>query len=594
MPQEFDELPIPYKQPSEVAAALRSQMGLADSATIASTQEGGAGLLFRYDANGNLRTGVYADPESLDGLMEGPGNIHLPDKQAIRWLKEDGTLSGSFILMWQRHDANGGEMILRSPYRMALILPAALQLGNNSSGLRAFHIHMVSGEATETRPIRWSPSVSFQTRTWSDEVEIEKRVLIQAQPTDATNANVVLRFFHNGEITQRGTNPNSYTANAGLATGDVTFEMTLGGAWHPGMHPASVELTDAATITQTCNKYKSRQAAHVTLTDDRALVISGAADGMVGTLLVSQDSAGGHQLTLPSNIITPADFELADDPRTTNRLDWLLHAGKFYMHLAAAFPFGMDPDAEAFLTRAGISEDETIELAINQLVLDFKAAEIFAKLHAVYPFAGGTATAHSKNLLADARHITWHNDPTHNANGITGDGTAACGVADFHFSSISGGQDSAFIYAYSRTQTPNTDRSLLGSYGGTNSARAGIRTSSNVLNVSLDGINRNSIGPITVSASSDHRKHFAGIRTASDVQNMWVNATKSNPDTVATTGVVDKNFGILCRNDGTTPTSFSTANLAMVAFGQALTDDEYAAFRSAVDTFQTALGRANP
>jgi hypothetical protein len=40
--------------------------------------------------------------------------------------------------------------------------------------------------------------------------------------------------------------------------------------------------------------------------------------------------------------------------------------------------------------------------------------------------------------------------------------------------------------------------------------------------------------------------------------------------------------------------SFSNANLAFVAFGQSLSAAEWTTFRGIVDSFQTALGRANP
>jgi hypothetical protein len=60
-------------------------------------------------------------------------------------------------------------------------------------------------------------------------------------------------------------------------------------------------------------------------------------------------------------------------------------------------------------------------------------------------------------------------------------------------------------------------------------------------------------------------------------------------------GVSDKDFGILARHSGSGVfDQYSNANLAFVAIGQALDDTEYAEFRAIIDTYQTALSRANP
>ena len=87
---------------------------------------------------------------------------------------------------------------------------------------------------------------------------------------------------------------------------------------------------------------------------------------------------------------------------------------------------GFDPDAQAFITAAGIT-DTTQKNAINTLVLDLKAYAIWPKFIAIYPYVGGTATTHKFNLVDPlddnaAFRITWNGGVTHNANGITGNG----------------------------------------------------------------------------------------------------------------------------------------------------------------------------
>ena len=57
----------------------------------------------------------------------------------------------------------------------------------------------------------------------------------------------------------------------------------------------------------------------------------------------------------------------------------------------------LDPDAESFLTAAAIT-DPIISGAINTLVVQMKADNIWTKMKAIYPFVGGTASTHKWNL----------------------------------------------------------------------------------------------------------------------------------------------------------------------------------------------------
>lgn len=100
-----------------------------------------------------------------------------------------------------------------------------------------------------------------------------------------------------------------------------------------------------------------------------------------------------------------------------------------------------DSDAQAFLTAAGIV-DPTQRSAVNQLVIDLKAATIWTKLIALYPFVGGTAASHKWNLKDPtdsdgAFRITWNGMLTHNANGVVSNGST--GYGDTHLDPSSNG-----------------------------------------------------------------------------------------------------------------------------------------------------------
>ena len=57
----------------------------------------------------------------------------------------------------------------------------------------------------------------------------------------------------------------------------------------------------------------------------------------------------------------------------------------------AASGGGVDPDAQAFITAAGIT-NPTQQAAINTLVVDLKGYNVWTKMKALYPFVGGTAS----------------------------------------------------------------------------------------------------------------------------------------------------------------------------------------------------------
>ena len=103
------------------------------------------------------------------------------------------------------------------------------------------------------------------------------------------------------------------------------------------------------------------------------------------------------------------------------------------MYLINSYKFGggapppIDPDAQAFLTAAAIT-DPTITSAIDTLVVQLKADSIWTKMKAIYPFVGGTAASHKFNLKdpqdTDAAfRLVFNGGWTHSANGALPNGT---------------------------------------------------------------------------------------------------------------------------------------------------------------------------
>jgi len=135
-----------------------------------------------------------------------------------------------------------------------------------------------------------------------------------------------------------------------------------------------------------------------------------------------------------------------------------------------SFGVAVDPDAQAFITAAGIT-DNTQKSAINTLVVDMKGYGIWTKMKAIYPMVGGTATTHKFNLKnpldTDAAfRLVFNGGWTHSSNGALPNGTN--GYANTFLSpSTSLTNNNTHMSYYSRTNTQGPNKGLIGaSVGG--------------------------------------------------------------------------------------------------------------------------------
>lgn len=252
-----------------------------------------------------------------------------------------------------------------------------------------------------------------------------------------------------------------------------------------------------------------------------------------------------------------------------------------------------DADALAFLTASGIT-DPTISSAINTLVVDLKAYSIWTKAYAIYPFVGGSATSHKFNLKnpldTDAAfRLTFSGGWTHNANGITSNGSTSFA--------------NTFLNPSSILTLNNTHISL---YSRTNIAQTAIdcgcaTTSNNRIAVHLKWSDSNSYHDM-YSDSVTRITHALGAtasttlfitnRTASNVFNLWRNGTKLTTQTnLLVSALPNLNLYIGARNTGAGIDSPSIRNYAFASIGDGLTDTEAANLTTAVNAFQTTLSR---
>jgi hypothetical protein len=250
----------------------------------------------------------------------------------------------------------------------------------------------------------------------------------------------------------------------------------------------------------------------------------------------------------------------------------------------------VDADAQAFLTAAAIT-DPTISSSIDKLVVDLKSAGVWTKMKAIYPMVGGTAATHKFNLkdprdLDAAFRLQFFGGVTHNSNGVTFNGLN--GYADtFYNESTIETANNTHRAVYDKS-TSNDNASQLGSFSGGGASRNYICT--NYSGFLIVDCYNTSGGRIQVLNNGS-----AGFWVSSRLTNTDLKAYKNGTQIGSASGGAGtqpnvKTF-IGAHNNSGTPQWFTNHNLAFASMGDGLTATEATNYRTAVQTFQTSLGR---
>jgi hypothetical protein len=244
-----------------------------------------------------------------------------------------------------------------------------------------------------------------------------------------------------------------------------------------------------------------------------------------------------------------------------------------------------DEDITAFLTATGI-DDETQIFAITYLVTKLKENGLWNKMHALYPFVGGTANRHSINLKnPDQYKITWSpTGVTHNANGITGDGIA--GYGDTGYIIAAANKDNFHMSAYIRNDVPLGVKSAIGGSSNNSFTQLLPYFTSGLFQGS---INQNVTTSITNSSSKGY--YLSWRPNSNQIRGNKNGSVMINTTQVSTT-VSGLKLHILARNISGTNSYFSDYNIAFISIGEAFTDNQALVMNSIIQTFQSYLSRS--
>ena len=246
-------------------------------------------------------------------------------------------------------------------------------------------------------------------------------------------------------------------------------------------------------------------------------------------------------------------------------------------------PIVSDTDAQAFINAAGLTDLGQAN-AVNTLVVDLKAAGVWTKMKALYPFVGGTATTHKWNLkdprdLDAAFRLVFNGGMTHTSLGMVSNYTTSYADTRLTPSTALSSLFSQHVSVYSQTSTasPTNNTNSIGEYqDGTRSMLMKIRNLSNVFSWEVGN------GGASVS-NTDGKGFYLGSVVANNSVKLYKNNTNVATNTATFTGSLPTQMQPIGKNENKT---FSFASI-----GDGLTDADATAFYTAVQKYQTTLGR---
>ena len=253
-----------------------------------------------------------------------------------------------------------------------------------------------------------------------------------------------------------------------------------------------------------------------------------------------------------------------------------------------------DADALAFMTAAAIT-DNTQKTAVNTLVTDLKAYNIWTKMKALYPFVGGTATSHRYNLKTPTTntsdfYLTPYGGMTHSSNGVAFNGTNS--YFDPQLTPLSVlTQNSSHLSFYSRTNISSFE-DMGGQDELSSNPQFYVMANNSLAYFSI----KNTDSGRVVVANTNSQGMFLASRTAASLLKGYKNDVLKGSNTT-TTGPGGMNIPALIgafnyRNQGGTFTkSYSQKEFAFASIGDGLSDTEVANFYTAVQFFNTTLNR---
>jgi hypothetical protein len=267
----------------------------------------------------------------------------------------------------------------------------------------------------------------------------------------------------------------------------------------------------------------------------------------------------------------------------------------------AKVPSGIDADAQAFfdrVTAAGGTLSATEQSAIATLVTSLKSAGLWTAMKAIYPMVGASAAACAQNLKSSSFTGTFSSGWTFASTGVTPNGTSAYMNTDLTPSAILTPASFHLSY-YSRTNNnPSIDFEMgSGTAGGPYSNSMFLRRSNDT--AAFDSSNSSINVRITASSQTNSQGFYVGSITNTSNRLLIKNGvtTLASSITSVVNNLHDSKLLIAAFNQNNfgspaiTPTLYGSKECAFSSIGDGLNTTQISNFYTAVQAFQTTLGR---
>ena len=238
----------------------------------------------------------------------------------------------------------------------------------------------------------------------------------------------------------------------------------------------------------------------------------------------------------------------------------------------------LDPDAKIFIVAAGISDPTQVN-AINTLVVSLKGYSIWTKFKAIYPVVGGIASSHAVNLKTPGTfNLLFSSGWTHSTVGMF----PLNAYANTNLNvSTNLTQNSTHLSVYIRSNNNYNAPAIAAS----RILSPALNLFPNFSGSSYFRVNSNADGGFSTGASN------LGLWIAnriSSVETRNYRNTTRYVNTTVSTGLINENVWLASSPDFA---DYYLNQYAFASIGEGLTDTDAANFYTAVQAFQTTLGR---
>jgi hypothetical protein len=254
----------------------------------------------------------------------------------------------------------------------------------------------------------------------------------------------------------------------------------------------------------------------------------------------------------------------------------------------------LDVDVKKYKNKSGVS-DGVIIGRVNTYVTELKAAGLWSKFYAIYPFLGGTASTSSYNLKdADYYQVSWAGGMSYGTLGVDFNGTSGFGDTNFDFSAISSSIENIHISFYTADangglanipmgvgSTAADDRIRIAFDAGTNNYYADFWSNASI------------VGRVLVSGLGAPGGHYLATRLDDADARVYLDGVlqASNTSTTDVSDVPSDTFYIGAANVAGVASGFTTKTFGLSTIGMHLTAGEVTSFQTITDKFLTSLGR---